>query len=510
MKIVFNLVWAVSLISLFIFSCKKGATDLESGFMKVNFSLSDLKSVNATQSDTLTSSALKYVVVSIEDLTGKFIKNSEKIELYNLNGNYISKSLSLLRGNYKLTSFFVLDENNNVVYISPLQGSSKAYLVTNPLPLSFTVQTNVVTEVTPEVLNASGSKAEDFGYTPFAFNIAQTFDFLVGTFIYDDSIRNYKLTSSSIAIYTDTVTTYSGNLNVNPSSILLSKYDSLGITNRITLPERFDKYKIVISKPGYIAFIKTFSKEELKLCLRSTDKGPLVIKLEASSLTKGLVAYYQFNGNVLDYSVFNNNGTYNGREAFTLGYKTNANGALDLNGSTDYVSVKYSSSLSITKQISLCVWYYPVPFYGNGNNSLISKYPNGNNTNPDFLLSARGSEYGTPVSSFAINTLSTEASINTVGPAYSFNLKRIVTYQLYNWYFIVGTYDGTTQKLYVNGELLAWRSLSGDIKNSSEDINIGKTPSNRAEYDFLAGRVDGVRIYNRALNDEEIQSLYQQ
>jgi hypothetical protein len=57
---------------------------------------------------------------------------------------------------------------------------------------------------------------------------------------------------------------------------------------------------------------------------------------------------------------------------------------------------------------------------------------------------------------------------------------------------------------------LAWRTLSGGIKNSLEDISIGKKPSNRTAYDFLAGRLDEIHIYNRTLTQDEITQLYQE
>ena len=41
------------------------------------------------------------------------------------------------------------------------------------------------------------------------------------------------------------------------------------------------------------------------------------------------------------------------------------------------------------------------------------------------------------------------------------------------WYVVVGTYDGTTQKLYLNGTLVASKSLSGSIKTSTTPIYIG-------------------------------------
>jgi hypothetical protein len=503
--------FTILVVSTFIFSCQKESIPInpEEGVMRINFSLSNLKSANTVYSDTVTSSTLAYAVVSVEDSNGKIIKNSEKVELYNMNGNYISKPLSLLKGNYKLTGFLVLDGNNNVVYISPLKGSSKAYLVSNPLPLTFTIQTNIVTKVIPEVVNASGSKPEDFGYATFNFNVAQTFDFMVGTFIYDDTIKNYKLTSSNIAIYTDTIATYSGNLSVNPSSILLNKYDSLGVTNKITLPERFNKYTLVISTPGYKTFSQTFTKEELKLHFKSTDKGPLVIILEKAPITPptGLVAYYKFNGDVLDYSGNNNNGTYYGRGAFTTGRKGDANGALDLNGSTDYVLTKNSPSLNPTNQISLCAWYYSTSFAGNGANGLIFKVNTFDPLAYQFNLGVTGDLYKSSDWRKFNLYISTDQGPLAMNMYYN-DASESSKYKLNSWYFIVGTYAGDSIRLYVNGVLTAQLAIKGSLITANSDLWIGKSAFGRTEYDFLAGKIDEVRIYNRALTQSEILELY--
>ena len=490
--------FSVLLFSLLIFSCKKQVSESqkpEAGFVEINFSLSNLKSVKATFSDTATTSTLKYVVISVEDFTGKYVKSSEKVELFNMNGNYISKPLSIQKGDYKLTSFFVLDGNDNVVYISPLKGSSKAYLVYNPLPLNFSVQTNMVTKINPEVLNASGNKPEDFGYATFNFNIAQTFDFLLGTFIYDDLIKNYKLTSSAITILTDSVTTYLGSLNV-PSGILVSKYDSLGITNKISLPEQFNKYTLIISKSGYKTFKKTFTKEELKLHFRSADKGPLVVFLE-KGIMDGLVAYYKFNGDVLDYSGFNNNGILYG-PSVTADRKGNNNSAFQFDGINDDIVIENSPSLNPRDQISVCAWIKPFDFVGSGNDVIVDKpYTSHIQPHYQYHLAVDGNYPGYSYS-FGFNIC-----LNNVNNGV--NSRTIWTPN--NWYFVVGTYDGSSLKIYVNGSLIRSETASGTISAFDTNICIG---GSRNTFYHTPCVIDEVRIYSRALSDTEIMNLYQE
>lgn len=76
-----------------------------------------------------------------------------------------------------------------------------------------------------------------------------------------------------------------------------------------------------------------------------------------------------------------------------------------------------------------------------------------------------------------------------------------------NWYHIVGTYDGNRTRVYVNGVLSGTgaQALSGAIATNSGSFRLGyKSASN---IDYTDGKIDEVRVYNRALGIEEIQSL---
>ena len=259
-------------------SCIKESAKF-SGQAQFVVSASDLKSsLKSGVADTLN---LSYVLFTIEDVSGNVVKNSEKVELYNMNGDYISKPVSLVKGSYKLTGFMVLDSKNNIVYASPLKGSAKAYLVQEPLPISFDILRNGVTKLMPEVISTVNCKPEDFGYVTFGLNVVKTFDFLIGTFIYNDNAKNFELTTAAISILSDIDTIYKGQLNAPQSgSPIVTIYDSIGVTNKITLSEKYNQCTLVISKSGYTTYRQTFTKEELKLHFKSTDKGPLVVILE--------------------------------------------------------------------------------------------------------------------------------------------------------------------------------------------------------------------------------------
>lgn len=76
------------------------------------------------------------------------------------------------------------------------------------------------------------------------------------------------------------------------------------------------------------------------------------------------------------------------------------------------------------------------------------------------------------------------------------------------WHIVVGTYDGETLRLYIDGILdtvSVYVGITGSLKVSTCAVQVGRavrTPSR-----LLLGIVNDVRIYNRALNAAEIKRL---
>ena len=82
------------------------------------------------------------------------------------------------------------------------------------------------------------------------------------------------------------------------------------------------------------------------------------------------------------------------------------------------------------------------------------------------------------------------------------------------WHWVVGTYDGQTVKLYIDGKQDVERKSKKPIpmKPNDVDIMIGRLAvPEPVPYDhaFFDGMIDEVRLYNRVLSDAEIAELYQ-
>lgn len=74
------------------------------------------------------------------------------------------------------------------------------------------------------------------------------------------------------------------------------------------------------------------------------------------------------------------------------------------------------------------------------------------------------------------------------------------------WHHIVASYDGTRMYLYIDGQLLASESATGNISAKSEPVYIGAEPEKPGQE--WKGLIDDVRIYSYALGEADIKSLH--
>lgn len=71
---------------------------------------------------------------------------------------------------------------------------------------------------------------------------------------------------------------------------------------------------------------------------------------------------------------------------------------------------------------------------------------------------------------------------------------------------VVGTYDGTRMRLYLNGIQVNSLAITGKINSHAEPLRIGGDPKG----DFFKGMIDEVNIYNKALTAAEVLSRYEE
>jgi PKD repeat protein len=209
----------------------------------------------------------------------------------------------------------------------------------------------------------------------------------------------------------------------------------------------------------------------------------------ATSTPSGLVAAYHFNEGsgttVHDVSGKGNHGTIAGATWTTAG---KFGKALSFDGVNDWVTVKDASSLDLSTGMTLEAWVYPTATPTNWSTVIMKEQPG------EFVYTLyAGSPANRPSVIFNVSTtLSGERMVT--GPS---------ALPLNTWSHLAGTYDGATLSLYVNGVVVSSQAFSGRIQTSSSPLRIG---GNSVWNEYFKGRIDEVRIYNRALSAAEIKT----
>ena len=206
----------------------------------------------------------------------------------------------------------------------------------------------------------------------------------------------------------------------------------------------------------------------------------------------GLVAYYPLNGNGLDYAGINN-GTLN-TVANTTGRFNEAQGALSFNGSTSVITASDTGLPANTTARSSCVWVKPTAAPSGA--MLLFSYGTATDTNG----------YGLALEGNGTNLTHVIHS----GYGATADLSAPFSVALNLWTHVCGTYTGNSNgnisSVYVNGKLIGRKpgAALNTVLNGSFKIG---TQITNAQY--FNGSIADLRIYNRVLNEGEINELAQ-
>lgn len=206
------------------------------------------------------------------------------------------------------------------------------------------------------------------------------------------------------------------------------------------------------------------------------------------TLTEGLVGWWKMDesswngtaGEVKDSSGTNNHGTATNGAIPVLGLFGNA-GSFD--GSNDYISLQNYPSLKISGDITLSAWIKTADM---NNGGIFERYTTGQSGYRLVLNSSSGNTF------MSLNTSS------------GFNQTYYGGMNNNSWHHIVGVYDGMYIRIYTDGVLRSSVVHTGTIVNQDIVGRMGWSDDNG----YLSGLIDEVRIYNRALNLEEVGALY--
>jgi carboxyl-terminal processing protease len=74
------------------------------------------------------------------------------------------------------------------------------------------------------------------------------------------------------------------------------------------------------------------------------------------------------------------------------------------------------------------------------------------------------------------------------------------------WYYLAGTYDGTTARVYVNGAEVGSEPLSGSLHIDSSPLFVGCGDPNYSNGEYFNGASDAIRIWSQARSPAEIRA----
>jgi hypothetical protein len=232
----------------------------------------------------------------------------------------------------------------------------------------------------------------------------------------------------------------------------------------------------------------------------------LTINFSRGVYPYGLVGYWKFDEGtgtiVSDSSGNDNNGVLVNGPVWVDGKYGKA---LSFDGIDDYVMIPDSQNLRV-QNFTLEAWVYMT----------VRPYQAGHPGHPHVCIVNKLHYYNNPAPTgykldFEYPSATDDTLVVTVGDGVA--QRFLVQYNSINdltlnqWHQIVGTYDGSTAKIYIDGQLKATGQGSYRISHDSTPLCFSREVS-QPIYDGFNGIIDNVLIYNRALSAEEVNALY--
>ena len=209
---------------------------------------------------------------------------------------------------------------------------------------------------------------------------------------------------------------------------------------------------------------------------------------DTADLESGLVAHYTLDNNTFNHAANTDNGTVSGA-TLTSGRTGDNNTAYSFDGTNDKITVAYNSTLnfSASSSATFSVWVYPQSFASL--NGIFSKYQT-SGANGYYLRindSSGGVRFGGDASAITVSNLLT---LNT-------------------WQHLSVTVSGGQAVLYLNGVAVKSGTVSWSTTSDYFSIGCGYCQSGSTDTRrFFQGKLDDLRIYNRALSANEVFDLY--
>lgn len=163
---------------------------------------------------------------------------------------------------------------------------------------------------------------------------------------------------------------------------------------------------------------------------------------------------------------------------------------IELDGASSCIEVPDSDTLDVADdQLTMMCWFW-WEGSGDGWQTFVSKGPmSGTNENWALFINTGGG-----YSHFIITPGGGRTNVDSPGGMFGSE----------EWHFIAGTYDGSMVRTYFDGELVKEQGVSGDLTPNESTLRIGHR---EASSHWWKGKLDEVAVFNRALDEDEINMI---
>lgn len=230
-----------------------------------------------------------------------------------------------------------------------------------------------------------------------------------------------------------------------------------------------------------------------------TATSTIINAPQTEFLREGLILMQSFDGAYLDWSNASaeardaSNFTNHGNIIGTTSTRGKVGQALYFDGISDQINIPHSESLAITDAYTYTSWVRIDDVLGG--------------SNMHAFISKRGNM-------FTIDQ--TNAGGNVVGGKVKLSVSHNGTTYFSGWdfpyqeiFFLSVTWDGSSIILYCNGEIFeTFSDVTDLLDTATDDLIISYGQNQYGWTGRLEGMQDEVRLYNRALSQEEVRQLY--
>jgi Concanavalin A-like lectin/glucanases superfamily len=296
------------------------------------------------------------------------------------------------------------------------------------------------------------------------------------------SVNTFDIFVNNVATYNVTGTTtlndgQTTNINLNltgsgPFNYVLSNgLSGVATTNPLLIPVSPDQTTTyTVSSVSNVCGVAT---------LNGNNSATITV-----NFVKQLVSCLPFNGNANDENG-NNTTTVNG-PLLTANRYGQTNATYLFNGTNNYI--EYTTNLLRKREYTMSAWVLASSL-PTGTQYILSQGEAGTNTFQGLAMTSSGWQF---------------QSTTVNGSYYATSSTGFIANQ---WVHLTAVRTYQSMKLYVNGNLVSTVSNSSNIPFKTSDIGrIGANSSSLGNY--FNGKIDDVRLYKGALNDEEVYALY--